>query len=94
LIYFKLVRKFTLKSKSKVGSLFLNMIKGSYSFYYSAEHFTRAQAQLLRLYVPYPIEPLKNSRFILAMLLSDIPFGHSTSHAPVLVQLPNPSASI
>src|SRR6185295_18039182 len=28
------------------------------------------------------------------MLVSDMPFGHSASHAPVLVHAPNPSASI
>ena len=36
----------------------------------------------------------KYSLFILAMFSNEIPFGHSTSHAPVLVQFPNPSSSI
>lgn len=36
----------------------------------------------------------KNSRFIRAILLRLMPLGHSTSHAPVLVQDPKPSASI
>src|SRR5690606_3461295 len=36
----------------------------------------------------------KYSRFILAIFSSEIPFGHSTSQAPVLEQLPNPSSSI
>ena len=36
----------------------------------------------------------KYSRFIRAMFSSEIPFGHSTSQAPVLVQFPKPSASI
>ena len=34
------------------------------------------------------------SLFILAILSKDIPLGHSTSQAPVFVQLPNPSLSI
>ena len=34
------------------------------------------------------------SLFILAMLESVISFGHSTSQAPVLLQLPKPSSSI
>src|SRR5690554_4532834 len=29
-----------------------------------------------------------------AMFSKEIPFGHSTSHAPVFVQLPKPSSSI
>lgn len=37
---------------------------------------------------------LMNSLFILAILSKDIPFGHSTSQAPVLEQFPNPSKSI
>src|SRR5690606_17794666 len=36
----------------------------------------------------------KYSLFILAMLSNVIPLGHSTSQAPVLVQLPKPSSSI
>ena len=36
----------------------------------------------------------KYSLFILAIFVIEIPFGHSTSHAPVLVQLPKPSSSI
>src|SRR5688572_609424 len=34
------------------------------------------------------------SLFIRAMFSREIPLGHSTSQAPVLVQLPNPSSSI
>ena len=34
------------------------------------------------------------SLFILAIFSSEIPLGHSTSHAPVFVQLPKPSSSI
>ena len=34
------------------------------------------------------------SLFILAIFFKEIPFGHSTSHAPVFVQFPNPSSSI
>lgn len=34
------------------------------------------------------------SLFILAMFSREIPFGHSTSQAPVLEQFPNPSSSI
>ena len=37
---------------------------------------------------------LMNSRFRRAMLLNEMFFGHSAAHAPVLVQLPNPSSSI
>ena len=40
------------------------------------------------------IEAFISSLFILAILSSDIPFGHSTSQAPVLEQFPNPSRSI
>jgi len=36
----------------------------------------------------------KNSLFIRAMCAIEIPLGHSTSQAPVLVQLPNPNSSI
>ena len=39
-------------------------------------------------------EAEKYSLFILAILVREIPFGHSASQAPVLVQAPNPSASI
>src|SRR5690554_1723688 len=42
----------------------------------------------------YLTEAAKYSRFIRAMFSKEIPFGHSTSHAPVLVQFPKPSASI
>src|SRR5690606_6941335 len=34
------------------------------------------------------------SRFIRAMFSKEIPLGHSTSQAPVLVQFPKPSRSI
>lgn len=37
---------------------------------------------------------LINSRLRRAMLLSEMFLGHSAAHAPVLVQLPNPSSSI
>src|SRR5690606_17096177 len=37
---------------------------------------------------------VRYSRFIRAILVSLIPTGHSASQAPVLVQLPKPSASI
>ena len=37
---------------------------------------------------------LRYSRFIRAIFSREIPFGHSISQAPVLVQLPNPSRSI
>ena len=40
------------------------------------------------------IEAFISSLFILAILSSDIPFGHSTSQAPVFEQFPNPSRSI
>ena len=36
----------------------------------------------------------KYSLFIRAIFSREIPLGHSTSQAPVLVQLPKPSASI
>ena len=36
----------------------------------------------------------KYSLFKRAMFSREIPFGHSTSQAPVLVQFPNPSSSI
>ena len=36
----------------------------------------------------------KYSRFMRAMLVMEMPFGHSASHAPVLVQAPKPSESI
>ena len=36
---------------------------------------------------------LKYSRFIRAMLVIEISFGHTASHSPSLEQLPNPSAS-
>src|SRR5690606_11682606 len=36
----------------------------------------------------------RNSRLRRAILLMEIFFGHSTSQAPVLVQLPKPSSSI
>jgi len=36
----------------------------------------------------------KNSRFMRAIFSKETPLGHSTSQAPVLVQLPKPSASI
>src|SRR5690606_26373979 len=42
----------------------------------------------------YLTEAAKYSRFIRAMFSKEIPFGHSTSHAPVLVQFPRPSSSI
>src|SRR5690606_1563603 len=42
----------------------------------------------------YLTEAAKYSRFIRAMFPKEIPFGHSTSHAPVLVQFPKPSSSI
>ena len=42
----------------------------------------------------YFTEAFKNSLFIRAMFSNEIPFGHSISHAPVLVQFPNPSSSI
>src|SRR5690606_41905764 len=42
----------------------------------------------------YLIEAAKYSRFMRAMFSKEIPLGHSTSEAPVLVQLPNPSLSI
>src|SRR5690554_3340616 len=42
----------------------------------------------------YLTEAAKYSRFIRAMFSKEIPFGHSTSHAPVLVQFPKPSSSI
>ena len=39
-------------------------------------------------------EAFKKSRFMRAMLVKSMPLGHSTAHAPVFVQLPNPSLSI
>ena len=43
----------------------------------------------------YPLMlALRYSRFIRAIFSKEIPFGHSISQAPVLVQLPNPSRSI
>lgn len=39
-------------------------------------------------------EAPRYSLFILAIFSKLIPFGHSTSQAPVLVQFPKPSASI
>ena len=36
----------------------------------------------------------KNCLFILAMLVTEMPFGHSAIHAYVFKQLPNPSSSI
>ena len=47
---------------------------------------------LLKFY-PFKLA-FKYSRFIRAMFSNEIPFGHSTSQAPVLVQLPKPSSSI
>ena len=38
--------------------------------------------------------PLMKSRFIRAITSSVISFGHTASHSPMLVQLPNPSALI
>ena len=46
------------------------------------------------LYVANAFTVLINLAFISAMLLMDMPSGHSTSHAPVKVQCPNPSFSI
>lgn len=43
----------------------------------------------------YPFKlAARYSRFIRAIFSREIPFGHSTSQAPVLVQLPKPSKSI
>lgn len=36
----------------------------------------------------------RNSRFMRAIFSSEMPFGHSTSQAPVFVQFPKPSLSI
>src|SRR5690606_36131819 len=47
-----------------------------------------------KYYLYYFTLALIYSRFIRAMFSREIPFGHSTSQAPVLVQLPKPSASI
>src|SRR5690606_706506 len=53
----------------------------------------QACTEVVYLYYPF-ILALKNSLFIRAMFSREIPFGHSTSQAPVLVQFPNPSRSI
>ncbi len=45
-------------------------------------------------YLSLPREAAINSRFILAMFVMEISFGHSTSQAPVLEHIPKPSASI
>ena len=43
----------------------------------------------------YPLrEAARYSRFIRAIFSREIPFGHSTSQAPVFVQFPKPSSSI
>ena len=43
----------------------------------------------------YPFKlAYRYSRFIRAIFSSDIPLGHSTSHAPVLVKFQKPSSSI
>ena len=45
--------------------------------------------------IVYPLKLAdKYSRFMRAIFSKEIPFGHSTSQAPVLVQLPKPSSSI
>ena len=51
--------------------------------------------QLSSVTAPYPLRVADiNSRFIRAMFSKEIPLGHSTSQAPVLVQFPKPSSSI
>ena len=65
--------------------------------YYPDEIDVRAGWDLVQEFILnnyFFIEAFISSLFILAMLSSDIPFGHSTSQAPVLEQFPNPSKSI
>src|SRR5690554_5614680 len=57
-------------------------------------HIAFANAQTPHQWGSLVSEALKNSRFILAILLCLIPLGHSAEQASVLVQFPNPSKSI
>src|SRR5690606_3011978 len=58
----------------------------------NSEHNYRFFFKLFIL-TSYLIEAAKYSLFKRAMFSKEIPLGHSTSQAPVLVQLPNPTCS-
>ncbi len=59
------------------------------------EHFCSGFLKIVikKEYYPFKLAFI-NSEFIRAIFSKEIPLGHSTSQAPVLVQLPNPSKSI
>lgn len=76
------------------GTYFYVIDNGNYNYKGTLSIFLKSKRK--RTYTEsYPIKfAAIYSRFIRAIFSREIPLGHSTSHAPVLVQFPKPSSSI
>ena len=65
----------------------------SYCYFNNCTNKTSQQAAKVNSFYPFRFAT-KYSLFMRAIFSREIPLGHSTSQAPVLVQFPKPSSSI